>query len=81
MFSFELLAYRELVNKNAAPDSEKAEEKLPDYFVTADDITPKEHVDIQAAAQKWMDSSISKTANVPTEFRVRGVQGYLSLCL
>jgi len=41
---------------------------LPDYFVTADDIKPREHVDIQAAAQKWVDSSISKTANVPTEF-------------
>ena len=43
-------------------------EKLPDYFIAAEDITPKEHVDIQAAAQKWVDSSISKTANVPTDF-------------
>jgi ribonucleoside-diphosphate reductase alpha chain len=42
--------------------------KLPDYFVSADEITPKEHVDVQAAAQKWVDSSISKTANVPTDF-------------
>jgi ribonucleoside-diphosphate reductase alpha chain len=42
--------------------------KLPDYFITADDITPKAHVDIQAAAQKWVDSSISKTANVPTDY-------------
>ena len=33
------------------------------------DIGPREHVDIQAAAQKWVDSSISKTANVPTDFR------------
>jgi ribonucleoside-diphosphate reductase alpha chain len=41
---------------------------LPDYFTTAEDITPTEHVDIQAAAQKWVDSSISKTANVPTDF-------------
>ncbi len=31
-------------------------------------MTPKQHVDIQAAAQKWIDSSISKTANVPTDF-------------
>ncbi|MFQ5634950.1 MAG: ribonucleoside-diphosphate reductase, adenosylcobalamin-dependent, partial [Gammaproteobacteria bacterium] len=68
VFSYELLAYRELVNKHAMPDSEKADERLPDYFVTADDITPREHVDIQAAAQKWIDSSISKTANVPTDF-------------
>ena len=41
---------------------------LPDYFITADEVTPKQHVDIQAAAQKWIDSSISKTANVPTDY-------------
>ena len=35
---------------------------------TADDITPIHHVDIQAAAQKWIDSPISKTANVPTDY-------------
>ncbi len=68
VWSYELLAYRELVNANAMPFSDKKEEKLPDYFISADDITPKQHVDIQAAAQKWIDSSISKTANVPTDF-------------
>ncbi len=69
VFSFELLAYRELVNPRAMPNSEVAAEKLPDYFVSADDIGPKEHVDIQAAAQRWVDSSISKTANVPTDYK------------
>jgi ribonucleoside-diphosphate reductase alpha chain len=69
VFSFELLAYRELVNANAMPGSANPAERLPDYFTTADDITPREHVDIQAAAQKWVDSSISKTANVPTDYR------------
>ena len=69
VFSFELLAYRELINSKAIPNSTNQTEKLPDYFATADDITPTEHVDIQAAAQKWVDSSISKTANVPTDFK------------
>jgi ribonucleoside-diphosphate reductase alpha chain len=68
VFSFEMLAYRELVNPRALPNSNNPGEKLPDYFVTADDITPKEHVDIQAASQLWIDSSISKTANVPTTY-------------
>nr|MBO2489064.1 ribonucleoside-diphosphate reductase, adenosylcobalamin-dependent [Gammaproteobacteria bacterium] len=69
VFSFELLAYRALVNPRAMPNSDDPAEKLPDYFTTADDITPKEHVDIQAAAQMWIDSSISKTANVPTDYK------------
>ncbi len=68
VFSFELLAYRALINAEAMPFSDDPKSKLPDYFVAADDISPKEHVDIQAAAQKWVDSSISKTANVPTEY-------------
>ncbi len=68
VYSFELLAYRELINKKAMPYSDKEDEQLPEYFITAEDITPKQHVDIQAAAQVWIDSSISKTANVPTDF-------------
>ena len=36
--------------------------------MTADDITPRQHVDVQTAAQRWVDSSISKTANVPTDY-------------
>jgi len=68
VYSYELLAYRELINGKAMPFSENVEEKLPEYFVSADDISPVEHVDIQAAAQKWVDSSISKTANVPTDY-------------
>ena len=68
VFSYELLAYRELINSKAMPDSDKPEEKLPDYFITADSVQPCEHVDVQAAAQMWIDSSISKTANVPTDY-------------
>ncbi|MFP4245063.1 MAG: adenosylcobalamin-dependent ribonucleoside-diphosphate reductase [Ectothiorhodospira sp.] len=69
VFSYELLAYRTLVNEQAMPYSEDPEARLPEYFITADDITPKAHVDVQAAAQRWIDSSISKTANVPSDYR------------
>jgi len=63
--SFELLAYRQMVNPDADPNDN---DTLPGYFVTTDDITPSQHIAIQAAAQKWVDSSISKTANVPTDY-------------
>lgn len=68
VWSYELLAYRELVNPKAMPFAEEPDARLPDYFISADDISPKEHVDVQAAAQVWVDSSISKTANVPTDY-------------
>ncbi|WP_438952108.1 adenosylcobalamin-dependent ribonucleoside-diphosphate reductase [Porticoccus sp.] len=67
VFSYELLAYRELINANALPFSDKEGEKLPDYFISSEDVKPRQHVDVQAAAQKWVDSSISKTINVPTD--------------
>ena len=61
VYSYELLAYRTLIDANASPDA------LPSYFVSADAVTPKQHVDVQAAAQTWVDASISKTCNVPTD--------------
>ena len=67
VYSFELLAYRELIEAKAGPDATSAE-ALPKNFVTTADIHPRAHVDIQAAAQRWVDSSISKTANVPTDY-------------
>ncbi|MBV1878084.1 MAG: adenosylcobalamin-dependent ribonucleoside-diphosphate reductase [Pseudomonadales bacterium] len=74
VYSFELLAYRALIDNNATPypsqdqNADNQQTQLPDYFKTADDISPINHVDIQAAAQIWIDSSISKTANVPTDY-------------
>lgn len=65
VYSYELLLYRELVDASASIDDA---DSLPEYFVTSNDIAPSEHVAIQAAAQKWVDSSISKTANVPTDY-------------
>lgn len=49
------------------------ETKLPDYFVTAMELAPEEHVRVQAAFQRWIDSSISKTANIPNEWTVEQV--------
>lgn len=51
--------------KDAHPD-----EELPDYFVTAMDLSAEDHIRTQAAIQRWVDSSISKTANCPADFTV-----------
>ena len=59
VYSFELLEYRRLFGEDAP---------LPDYFITSDDITAQQHIDVQAAAQKWIDQAISKTVNIPTDY-------------
>lgn len=59
VYSFEKLLYESMNGVT---------EILPAYFVDASTIDPKQHVDIQAAAQYWIDSSISKTINVPTDY-------------
>lgn len=65
VYSFEALAYKHWVESNKEIFNIK---ELPDYFATANTVTPREHIDMQAASQKWVDSSISKTINVPKEF-------------
>ena len=45
----------------------KGDAELPDYFVNAQTLPAMDHVRMQAAAQKWVDSSISKTINVPED--------------
>jgi ribonucleoside-diphosphate reductase alpha chain len=45
----------------------KGDAPLPDYFVNAQTLPPLDHVKMQAAAQKWIDSSISKTINCPED--------------
>ena len=45
----------------------KGDAPLPDYFVNAQTLAPLDHVKMQAAAQKWVDSSISKTINCPED--------------
>ncbi len=55
--------------------TEYTKETLPDFFVSAMELSPEEHADTQCAIQRWIDSSISKTVNAPRGFSVKQVQG------
>ncbi|TXI08265.1 MAG: adenosylcobalamin-dependent ribonucleoside-diphosphate reductase [Rhizobium sp.] len=67
-YSYELWAYKQLVDPSIDPTVPGWKEKLPACFkATADDIAPRQHIEMQAAAQVWIDSAISKTVNVPTD--------------
>lgn len=57
VYSYELLLYKQVTGID----------EVPDFFSTTDSVTTNSHVDIQAAAQYWCDSSISKTINVPSD--------------
>ncbi len=59
-------AYREYCRHKSQPSI--ALEDLPPAFVSADTISPVEHLKIQAALQKYVDSSISKTINIPHDY-------------
>ncbi len=48
-------------------------EALPEHFVTAMDLSPDEHIKVQGAFQRWIDSAISKTCNVPKDYSVEQV--------
>lgn len=67
VYSYELLAYRHNVDPNASASNDE-DDSLPEYFLTTDNVSPAQHVAVQAAAQKWIDSSISKTVNIPTDY-------------
>lgn len=54
-------AYRKYIESGGDPDN------LPSYFVSTQNLTPADHVAVQAAAQKYVDSSISKTINCPKD--------------
>lgn len=49
-------------------------EEKPDYFVSAQELTPEAHVKVQATIQKYVDASISKTVNAPETFTVNDVK-------
>lgn len=62
--------HEEVVDVVQAWRDENPGTDLPDYFVTAMDLSPEDHVKVQAVVQKWIDSSISKTCNVPNHYTV-----------
>lgn len=58
---------------------EHPNDPTPSYFVSSKDLTPEEHVRVQATIQKYTDSSISKTVNAPNDHTVEQVQKLYSL--
>ena len=58
---------------------ENDSDTLPDYFVSAMDLSAEDHVRVQGAIQKWVDSSISKTANAPADFTVEETKALYEL--
>lgn len=62
---------REYVDAN--PDANSDE--LPEWFVTAMELKPEAHADVQCIIQRWIDSSISKTVNAPKGYTVEQVEG------
>src|SRR5690606_26358013 len=61
---------QEYLDKN--PDADP--NNLPERFVSAMDLTPEAHADVQCVIQRWVDSSISKTVNAPRGYTVEQVQ-------
>lgn len=57
VYSYEMLLYSHLMGGS----------EVPEWFSTAENVTTKQHIDIQAAAQYWCDSSVSKTVNVSSD--------------
>lgn len=63
-----------IVEEFAREHPEIANGQLPDFFVSANDLAPEEHVDVQTRIQRWVDSSISKTVNAPKGYSVAQVE-------
>lgn len=63
----------EIVDEYLAKHPEADASELPEYFVSAMELSPEAHVDVQCTIQRWVDSSISKTVNAPKGYRVKEV--------
>ena len=64
----------EIVQEYLEKHPEVNEHHLPHWFVTAMDLTPEAHADVQCIIQRWVDSSISKTVNAPKGYTVEQVE-------
>lgn len=64
----------EIVQEYLDRHPEATEDKLPEWFVTAMELKPEAHADVQCIIQKWIDSSISKTVNAPKGYTVEQVE-------
>lgn len=64
----------EIVQEYLEKHPEVSEHHLPHWFVTAMDLTPEAHADVQCIIQRWVDSSISKTVNAPKGYTVEQVE-------
>lgn len=63
-----------IVDKYLETHPEYSYDNLPPIFVSAMDLTPEEHADVQCIIQRWVDSSISKTVNAPKDYTVEEVE-------
>lgn len=64
----------EIVQEYLERHPEANENELPEWFVTAMELKPEAHADVQCIIQKWIDSSISKTVNAPKGYTVQQVE-------
>ena len=63
-----------IVEKYLAKNPQFTKSTLPDTFISAMELSPEEHVDVQCIIQNWVDSSISKTVNAPKGYSVEEVE-------
>ncbi|WP_158735175.1 vitamin B12-dependent ribonucleotide reductase [Alteribacillus sp. YIM 98480] len=64
----------EIVQEYLKQNPEADNSNLPEFFISAMDLTPEAHADVQCVIQKWVDSSLSKTVNAPRGYTVEQVQ-------
>lgn len=64
----------DIVEEYLARNPEADPNNLPSWFVSAMELTPEKHADVQCIIQRWIDSSISKTVNAPKGYSVEQVE-------